>query len=137
MPGRAGACYQIRLTELDNYQILNARIERNVLIIVGTAGGRYDKFIYRFADDFARYVVRTFVDVTTTDINFTVLDNDIVLDMSDEGKLEIFSRHKGSANVRVLEDPFLQGDVRLFHVGKQAFAASGHKLFKISLKLSN
>ena len=137
VPGRAGACYQIRLTELDNYQILNARIERNVLIIVGTAGGRYDKFIYRFADDFARYVVRTFVDVTTTDINFTVLDNDIVLDMSDEGKLEIFSRHKGSANVRVLEDPFLQGDVRLFHVGKQAFAASGHKLFKISLKLSN
>jgi len=130
-----GACYQIRLPELDKYQIMSARIQHTVLVIVAIHSGRYDKFVYRFADDFASYDVRTIADIGSTDINFTVLDTGVVLHVIDDGKLEIFSSLRNSARVRVLEDPFLEGDVRLFHLGKQALVASGRKLFKVSLSI--
>ena len=129
----SGACHQIRLPELDADQILNARIERNVLIVVTTRAGHYRRFIYRFAGDFSSYDVRVVSDVASTDINFTVLDSGIALHLVD-GKMELFSAIESSASMRILRDPLLQTDVRLFHQGKQALIARGCELFKISLQ---
>jgi len=38
-----GRCYQIRLPELDKYRIIDARIERGVLIVLGNNSGTYDR----------------------------------------------------------------------------------------------
>jgi len=129
-----GACYQLRLSELDQYQVVAARIERNVLMVITTQQGRYDKFIYRFARDFSGYEVRSINDISSIDINFTVLDTGVVLHLIDDNKLEVFSLHLNSTDVRTLEDPLLETDVRLFHTGKQALIARGPKLCKISLQ---
>ena len=129
----SGACHQVRLPELAAKQILNARLERNVLVVVTTDAGNYQRFIYRFAGDFSSYDVRTVHDSASTDINFTVLDSGIVLHITD-GKLELFSTKMNSASVRILSDPLLESDVRLFHHGTQALIARGRELFKISLQ---
>jgi hypothetical protein len=129
-----GVCHQVRLPELDGYQILDARLYRNVLMAVGARGGRYDKFIFRFADDFGGYDARLAPDVSSTDINFTVLDGGVVLHLTDEGALEVFSRLRGAADMKTFPDPGVGGDARLFHAGRQALVARGNKLYKFTMR---
>lgn len=129
-----GVCHQVRLSELDGYQILDARLYRNVLLVVGAKSGRYDKLVFRFADNFAGYDSRVVPDVSSTDINFTVLDSGVVLHLTDEGALEVFSRLKNSTDIKTIQDPSVGGDDRLFHTGGQAFIARGSKLYKFTMR---
>ena len=129
-----GVCHQVRLAELDGYQVLDARLCRNVLVAVGARGGRYDRLIFRFADDFGSYDSRVVPDVSSTDINFTVLDTGVVLQLTDEGALDLFSRRKGEPDVRTFPEPGIGADARLFHAAAQAYAARGPKLYKFTMR---
>jgi hypothetical protein len=129
-----GVCHQVRLAELDGYQLLDARLCRNVLLAVGVRGGRYDRLVFRFADDFGSYDSRVVPDVSSTDINFTVLDGGVVLHLTDEGALELFSRRKGAPEVKAFRDPAVGADARLFHTGAQAYVARGPKLYKFTMR---
>src|SRR5215207_8013547 len=128
-----GVCHQVRLPELDGYQLLDARLCRNVLLAVGARGGRYDRLVFRFAEDFGSYDARVAPDVSSTDINFTVLDTGVVLLLTDEGALEVFSRRKGAPAARTCQDPAVGADARLFHTGAQAYVARGTKLYKFTM----
>jgi hypothetical protein len=130
----SGKCFQVRLPELDGHMIIDAKLERNVLIVVIARGGNYDKLIYRFASDFSAYDVRLLTDVMTTSIDFTVLDTGVVLHLIDENELEIFSTSGSATNTRSISDPALEGDVKLFHTGKQALIARDNKLFRVGLR---
>jgi hypothetical protein len=129
-----GVCHQVRLSDLDSYQVLDARLDRNVLVVVGARGGRYDKLVFRFADDFGGYDSRVVADVSSTDINFTVLDSGVVLHVTDEGALEVFSRRVNSPEIKTFRDPLVGGDARLFHVGAQALVARANKLYKFTMR---
>jgi hypothetical protein len=129
-----GVCHQVRLPELDGYQLLDAQLCRNVLLAVGARGGRYDRLVFRFADDFGSYDSRVTPDVSTPDINFTVLDTGVVLLLTEEGALEIFSRRKGAPDVQTFQDPGVGADARLFHTGAQALVARGAKLYKFTMR---
>jgi len=129
-----GGCHQLRLVELDGYQVVNARVERNVLIVVGIKQGRYDKFVFRFARDFSSHDLRIISDTSSIDINFTVLDTGVALHLVDDNKLEVFLSSQNSPGLRTFQDALLETDVRLLHSGKQALIAHGRKLCKISLQ---
>lgn len=129
-----GVCRQARLPELDPYQIIDAKLHRNVLMVVGARGGGYDKLIFRFAEDFGDYDTRVVPGVPSADINFTVLDGGVVLHLNDEGALEVFSRAKGSPDVKTFQDPSVGGDARLFHSGARALVARGSKLYRFSMR---
>jgi hypothetical protein len=131
-----GVCHQVRLFELDGYQLLDARLCRNVLLAVGARGGRYDRLVFRFADDFGSYDSRVEKGVSSTDLNFTVLDTGVVLHLTDEGALEIFPRRKGATDRRTFRDPAVAADMRLFHVGAQAYLARGPRLYKFTMRRS-
>ncbi len=133
IPIAPDVCHQIRLAELDGYQVVDARLMKNVLLVVATKSGIYDKLIFRFADDFSSYDVRVVANIAATDIEFTVLDSGIVLSVTDEGDFEVFSRVKHSAEIKVIDDPAVEGDLRLFHVGTQALIARGNRLHKINM----
>lgn len=130
----SGKCYQVRLPELDGHMIIDATLERNVLIVVIARGGNYDKLIFRFSADFSAYDVRLLADVMTTSIEFTVLDTGVVLHLTEENQLEIFSTSRSATSIRTIGDPALQGDVRLFHTGKQALLARENKLYRVGLR---
>jgi hypothetical protein len=133
IPSSSGGCHQVRLTELDGAQIVNARLYRNVLVVVVTTAGQYDKYVFRFAKDFSAYDVRKLPDVTANDTEFTVLDTGVVLHLIDDDKLEVFSSSMDSMKFSVLEDDALKDDIKLFHTGKQALMARGCKLYKFKL----
>lgn len=129
-----GACYQIRLRELDGYQIIDARLCGQLLVVIGNKEGRYDKLIFRFLADFSDYDVRPATDITLTNINFTVLESGVALHLNDEGELEVFSRLKGSTKIKVISDPALRGDVKLFAKGSQALIARARKLYGLRMR---
>ena len=129
-----GACHQVRLAELDGYRLIDARLCRNVLLAVGARGGLYDRLVFRFADDFGSYDSRVVADVSSTDINFAVLDTGVVLSLTDEGALELFPRREGARDFKTFEDPGVGADARLFHVGAQAYFARGRELFKFTMR---
>jgi len=134
IPTPDGACHQVRLPEIDGYTTVNARIERNVLIIVATRKGQYDKFVFRFDRNFKEYDLLKYADISSVDLNFTVLDSGVVLHVIENNELELFAATKNSTDLRTVRDPLLETDVRLFHTGKQALIARGRKLCKISLQ---
>ncbi|HEU0173319.1 MAG TPA: hypothetical protein VFV58_03585 [Blastocatellia bacterium] len=134
IPTADGVCHQIRIPELDDYQVVDARRDRNVLIVVVTTEGRYDKLIFRFSDDFSGYDCRRLDDIVSTGIEFTVLDSGIVLHLAEDGRLEVFPNVRDSAKIRVIRDQALDEDLRLFHRGTQALIAGGPSLYKIRLK---
>lgn len=133
IPIFGGGCHQVRISELDGAEIVNAKLYRNVLVAIVTTAGRYDKYVFRFAKDFASYDVRTLADVATGDIDFTVLDTGVVLHFTDDDKLEVFSATKDSVKLSAFEDPALKGDLKLFHTGKQALIAKGRTLYRFRL----
>ncbi len=129
-----GVCHQLRLPELDGYQLLDARLCRNVLVAVGARGGRYDRLVFRFADDFGSYDARVVGGVSSADINFTVLDTGVVLHLDEEGALELFPRRAGASDVKTFKEPGVGADARLFHTGAQAYVARGPKLYKFTMR---
>ena len=135
IPSAAGICHQVRLPELDDYRIVDAWLERNMLMLLGTRAGQYDKLIFRFAKDFQSYDVRSVMNVSATEINFTVLDSGLCLHLNDNDDLEIFSRQMHASAIKIISDPFLRtGSARLFHTGSQALLARGPQLYKFSLR---
>src|SRR4030095_13855757 len=134
IPAAPDLCHQVRLAELDGYQVVDARLIRNVLIAVAIKAGVYEKLIFRFSADFNSYDVRVIANIAVTDINFTILDSGIVLSVTDEGELEVFSHTAHSAEIKVINDPAVQGDLRVFHVGTQALIARENKLYKIRMR---
>lgn len=130
----SGICYQARLKELDGYQIIEAKAERNVLIVMATKHGVFDKFIYRFAPEFDDYDVRVSSDVTLTDINFTVLDTGVCLHLNDRDELELFMSGKGAAGLKIITDTAISNDDKLFHDGMQALIARNNKLYCITMR---
>ena len=137
IPLASGQCHQVRLAELDRAQIVNAKLERNVLVAVVASGGRYDKYVFRFAKDFSSHDARMLTDVAATDIEFTVLDTGVVLHLTDDDKLEIFSSVKDSARLSVVDDKALKDDLKLFHTGAQALMAKGRTLYRFKLASTN
>src|SRR5262249_28132141 len=124
-------CYQARIKEWDGYRLVDARCEKNVLIVVGMRSGRYDRFIFRFRREFEGYDARSQRDVDDTGINFAVLDSGICLSLAGED-LELFRSRPDDDSLRAVAAREL-GAVRLFHHGIQALCARNNKLFKFSL----
>jgi len=133
---KSGHHRQIKIPELENCRITEAKYENNVLMVIGLdkKSGKYNRFIFRFSNDWAGYDVRVIDDITTTGINFTVLDKGICVCLTEEEKLEIFSNQKGNTPIKSFDDPAIDGEMKFCHAGGQVRFARGNKLFDISVK---
>ncbi len=127
------ACCSIRLPELDGYRVVDARFENNVLMIVGTKEGRYDRFVLRFDERYAGYDIRVVRDVTYSGLNFVVLDSGICVHLNENEVLELFLNRKGVENVRVITDRAVRG-ARLFKNGTQALFSRRDSLYEMRMQ---
>lgn len=131
---RSHAGYQVRVKELDAYKIVEAKFDGKVLMVLGAKGGKYDRLVFRFDDDYAEYDLRVVSDVTPMGLNFITLASGICVSLTEEETLEAFSSRKGAAGTRVVEDPALGNDLRLIKVEGAAGFARGDRVYKVSLK---
>lgn len=127
---------QFKLDELDKFQITDAKYERGVLMVLADnkEQGKTNRFIFRFASDWSSYDCRIIENVVPMGLNFTVLSNGVVVCITEEEKVEIFSSRKGSPDVKSITDPAIKADMRVCHSGTQVKIAHGQKMYNISVK---
>jgi hypothetical protein len=132
----SGRCHQVGIPELDQHTVMDAKYEKNVLVIVAAhrKTGKYDRLVLRLADDFASYDLRKVENITPTGINFTVNDAGVCTLMNEEEKLEAFSKKMNASTVKVLDDPALESDMRLYHDGARIVFTKENKLYSISTR---
>jgi hypothetical protein len=128
-----GATHQVRIEELDEYRVMDARYEDGVLMVVGEKQGQYDRLVFRIELSL-EYDVRVVEDIQPTGLNFTVLDSGVCVCLNEEEHLELFSTRKGSSTVKTVKDPTLGGDMILGKMGAQVIFARGNKVYKMRMK---
>jgi hypothetical protein len=131
---RTRTCYQIRIPEMKGYQVIDAKYDKNVLIIIGNKKGKYDKFIFKLADDFLSYDYRKVEDMPYLGINFIVLDNGIVVHINEDEEIEIFSNKIGKNNVKIINGKDISIDMRLYSDGTKVIFSEKNKLYRIQMK---
>jgi len=129
-----GKHYQLKCEELDGYKIIDARYENQVLIVIAHQKGKYDKFIFKFDERFASYTIRKVEGISYSGINFTVLDNGIVVHINENEEVEIFSNDKDAAKVKVVESKVISSDMDLYHDGTNVRFAKADKLYSLRMK---
>ena len=130
----SGECYQVNMPELDDYRVIDAKYENNVLMVVGEKAGKYDRMVMRFGANYANYDLRKVENITYTGLNFTVADHGVCTCVNEEEKMEVFSNKKDSTTVKVIDDPVVDSDMKLFHDGSRVLFAKGQKLYSITMK---
>lgn len=129
-----GRCYQLNLSELDEYRVIDAKYDNGVLMIVGEKGGQYDRFVLRLDDTYTKYDVRKVENVTYTGLNFTVAEHGVCICIDEQERVEAFHSKKDSATVKLLDDPAIDSDMRLSHDGAKVLFAKGDTLYSITMK---
>lgn len=124
---------QIRIPELDGFNIVDAKFEGGVLMTIVNKGGKYHRQVFRFNEDSA-YDYRIIDNIAATGINFITLPSGVCLTITEEEKLEAFSSKKGSSNVKVADDPSIGNDMHLMVVHGKASFVKNDKIYSVSLK---
>ena len=132
---------QVKIQELNDYRITDAKYEHGILMVVAShrTTGDYSRFIFRFTGDknttdWDTYDVRVVDDITPTGINFTVLERGTCICITEDEKVEIFSNQKNSVGVKSIEDPAIDGEMKLCHARDQARFAKGNMLYEFSVR---
>lgn len=118
---QSGRTYQMPIKELDEYKVIDARFENaasekaktGVLMVVGHKNGKYDRLLFRFDANFQTYDLRTVEDINPNTLNFVVLESGVCVTLTEDEKLELFSTHKGSSGVKIVEDDVIGSDMIL------------------------
>ncbi|MFM9625697.1 hypothetical protein ACKI14_48275, partial [Streptomyces turgidiscabies] len=71
---------------------------------------------------------------SANNINFTVLDNGVVISMLDTDEIEIFRNFLGANDVKIISDDALNSDCMITSYGQQAMFAKGDTLYKFNMK---
>lgn len=124
---------QIKIKELDDYRIIDAKYDNNVLMAIGERKGKYSRLIFRF-DERGNYDVRIVANITNYSINFVTLDTNVCVCINEEEKIEIFSTKKDSQAMKTIEDDVISSVMRLVKQAGTLFFVKDSKLFKIRMK---
>lgn len=131
---KSGTVHQTYLPELEGHRVTQARLSRNVLMVMASDGTNYHRFVFRFDESFSSYDLRKVEDVDLADLDFVVLDSGVCVCLDEQERLEVFSSRKGSSNLKIVEDPALGGDMTLAHDSNRVLFHRGQKLYSMRLK---
>lgn len=137
---QAGQTYQVRIPDLDQYRIIDAKYDAGtkggvLMVIARTKKGTFDRLVFRFDSAFQTYDMRKVEDIgTSAGLNFVVTDAGVCICLDEDDKLELTSANKGSTQMKTIEDKVLGGDLRLFKRGSQVLMARGDKVFTMRMK---
>jgi len=129
---KEGECYQYHLPSLDKCTIVDAKYSNEVLMVVITKKGKYDRFIFHLKKGKV-IEEREINDVDHSGLNFVVLNNGICVSMTEQEKVEVFYKDK-LTSIKVIEDPMIGSGIRLFTDGSKVFFADKKKLYHLSVK---
>jgi len=127
-------CYQISIPELDDHQIIDAKYENKVLVVVGvTKNGKYNRMIFKLSDQFNSYSMSKKEDIVYSGINFTVTDAGAAVLINEDENVEVFSNKKETNSSKEISDNSIDGNMKLCHNGSSVNFFKDNKFYKISM----
>lgn len=133
---KPGVAYQLHIKELKKYaKVLDAKYDSKVLYIVAIdSSGKTDQLILRLDDKFETYDLRKHENITFTGINFIVLDNGVCVSINPSEQVELFSNGINSQSLKIVDDPVVSSDMKLYKSGTKVLFATDSKLYSFKLK---
>jgi hypothetical protein len=132
IPYQPRACMIRAIPELQGYQILAGKHDNGIAMLIGYQGGRYDRIVLRFNQDYSAHRAAITPDVEYHSVNFATLDNGVCVHIPRDGELEIFHRHADGA--KSLQDPQIRADMRLARDGADVLFYLQNKLYGLKMK---
>lgn len=129
-----GKSHQIRIPQLDKHRIIDAKYDHGVMMVVSEHKGKYCRMVFRFDHD-GTYDVRVVADIAAGYvINFVTLDSGVGVCLDEEERLELFSKVRGSAGMKVVDDKALSADMTLGKFAGSPIVFHGKDIFKLKMK---
>lgn len=132
---QSGLHYQFNIKELLGRKIIDAKFDKNILMVITHKNSKYDKLIFRFDNTWnGEYDLRIINDIEYLENNFVVLDSGNIVHLLGDEKLEIFSSRKDSKNIKEIVDKSISGDIKIFKEHGTLLFSKGGKVFSMKMK---
>lgn len=131
IPYALGKSFSKYLPGLDGVRIIDAKSDKNVTVIIGEEGGKYNRYVVVFDKKYQSFEMRSDADIPYEPINFAVLDNGLCLLLSAADQIQLFS----TANqYETLDDPPFDASMPLFATAKGFFFVNGSSIHQLKRK---
>lgn len=127
------SCIVKDIPEIEDYKIIEAKHDSGVCVLIAYKDGIYSRMIFKFNKNYTKYSFRLIEDITDPTINFTTLDNGVVVMMNDD-LIEIFSNDIYKDKVSAFDDPDVDSTMKLCKNGTEVRFYQSNKLYTIKMK---
>lgn len=131
IPLVTGGFFNVRIKELDRHDILDAKVIRNVVILIAVKNNNYKYIVLIFSNRFEEYFYREYSTKKFEEINFILLDNGVVVSTIDN-RLEIFYNIKVSNQITIIDNCNLNG--KLYSEGNKVLLNNDNKIYQLKIK---
>ena len=135
IPYEKGKMKDIAIPELDEYKIIDGKYESKVAIFIGLnlKTNLYDKITLIFDELHNKYAISSKEDVDYY-INFTVLENGVVLEIFEDGRMSIFLNKIDKVTKKEVKDKIISTEWKLIHSGTKAKFVKNKMTFELKMK---
>ncbi len=130
IPYAAGRSCTKAIPELDTFRVLEAKSEKNIVVVVGEKGGDYTRFVLTFDKLHAAYTLRNVPGVSYDTINFTVSDSGVCVLLASPTEVEMTAQ---DGVIRMFNNPPFDSTMNLFSTPRGVFFNSDGTVFKLSI----
>lgn len=110
---KTSSCINLHVPELEGCRIVQAKHENHIIMLIVHKNHLYRRIMLKFDASYQKYDCRISDDVEYGNINFTVLDNGIVVAINEENAVEVFLNQIGNDRIDVIKDPDIQYSLKL------------------------
>ena len=121
------------IPELDKQKIIDAKHENHVCMFITHDNGVYNRYVVVFDEAYNNYVVREFLDVDYSPLNYVVLESGVCVSIREDDVVEIF-HYTHPEKVKEIKDPKVDSTMRLCKRGMEVRFFKGNKLFSFKVK---
>ena len=122
------------IPELVNYRVIDAKYDNQVLSVIAHAGTEYHRFVFVFDAKFNTYTTRIEKGVDYAPLNFVTLDNGVCVMITEDNAVEIFLNRTDKPNVKRIEDPDIDGSMRLLKDGTTIKFIKDNSIYRMKMK---
>jgi len=126
-------CKVIPVKELDDFVILDAECQKDVVSIIAMQKGVYYRFLMIVGNSSIEKIAR-YSDIQPTETNFTVLPNGIILTLTANDEIYLNNRNIDTDPAKVLTDVQIHKGARLFSEGDKVKYFVENKIYSVRMK---
>ena len=117
IPYEQNLCYFQCIKELEGYRVIEAKREKNYLIVIAEKNGFYNRFVFIFDKKFTSYTCRIVDKIAFENINFTVLHSGVCLLVAGN-EIELFIDNK---TIKTLQDPPFDSSMKIYSTSSSVY----------------